>query len=87
MVTLHADLSAEHPVRPAGVSEDDRHDDQHAPQHEPLAVLGRGCLPDGDGPRHDVRPHADPQADHAQQEDRQRQQERLIEPALSQASR
>ena len=79
MVTLVAHLAAEHPVRPAGVGEDDREQHHRADQHEAQARLRRRRLLDAQRTRHHVREHADAQAEKGQREQAEGEQERRVE--------
>src|SRR3954447_20552306 len=76
MISVRADLAAEHPIGPAGVSENDRHDDDSPDQHEQLALWRSGGVPDRHRTRHDIGVNADPKSDEAEKEESERKEER-----------
>src|SRR3954462_2122426 len=75
MIAMLADLAAEHPIGPAGISEDDRHQHSGAGEHEALARIRRGRLPDRDPAWNDVGPDRDGEARHGEQEQQEADQE------------
>src|SRR4051794_2632176 len=70
-----SDLSAEDPIDPSGIAEDQRYQHGDANQHQELTVLRRGRLPDRDALRHDVGIHADAESRIGEHEQYERQQE------------